>query len=416
MRSEKQGDKTMSKRNVLIIGGGVAGPALALFLQRAGIEVSVYEAGEKADDQAGSFLNVASNGMRVLETLGLDGAVAQEGIACPQLMMWNGQGKLLGEVPNGLQPGEGPTSVTIKRGTLHKILHDEVIRQGISVEFGKKLQDVKVGKPDGTQAVRAIFRDGSYAEGDLLIGCDGIHARTRQIINPQAPLPSYTGLVSCGGYARLPVADLPNVPRSTQHLIFGKHAFFGYLIREDGEIYWFENLGYSGAPRRSELEAISDEEWKAKLLAMHQEDQPVIQAMIRATTSEIATYPIYDIPTQPIWHKGPICLIGDAAHATSPSAGQGASLALEDAIVLARCLRDLPGTHTAFHTFEQLRRERAEKIVKFSRERGANKVTSNALARWWRDMTLPFFLRHFAKGDAIRWIAEYEVAWDAPVA
>ena len=406
----------MSKHKVLIIGGGVAGPALALFLQRAGIESALYEAGEKADDQAGSFLNVASNGMGVLQTLGLDQAIAQEGIACPQLMMWNGQGKLLGVVPNGFKPGEGPTSVTVKRATLHKTLHDEAVRQGIQVEFSKKLKDIEVNKANGTQRVRAIFSDGSSAEGDLLIGCDGIHSRTRQIIDPNAPLPRYTGLVSCGGYARLPVAELPDVPRLTQHLIFGKRAFFGYLLRPDGEIYWFENLAYPGTPRRSELEAISDETWKEKLLAMHQEDQPVIQKMIHATTSAISIYPIYDIPTQPIWHKGPICLIGDAAHATSPSAGQGASLALEDAIVLARCLRDLPETSAAFRTFEQLRRERAEKIVKFSRDRGANKVAPNALARWLRDMTLPFILRHFAKEDSLRWIADYNVAWDAPVA
>jgi 2-polyprenyl-6-methoxyphenol hydroxylase-like FAD-dependent oxidoreductase len=108
-------------------------------------------------------------------------------------------------------------------------------------------------------------------------------------------------------------------------------------------------------------------------------------------------------------------LIGDAAHATSPSAGQGASLALEDAIVLAKCLRDKPETSVAFRTFEQLRRERAEKVVKVARQRGENKVTSNPLARWMRDLTLPFILSHFAKEDTLAWLAHYKVAWDAPV-
>jgi 2-polyprenyl-6-methoxyphenol hydroxylase-like FAD-dependent oxidoreductase len=249
----------------------------------------------------------------------------------------------------------------------------------------------------------------------VLVGCDGIHARSRQLIDPQSPTPQYTGLISCGGYVRLPDEAMPDMPRSTQHLIFGKHAFFGYLIKPDGEIYWFENLAYPGMPRRSELDAISNEEWKKRLLAMHQEDQPIIQEMIRATTSKIDLYPIYDIPSQPVWHKGPVILIGDAAHATSPSAGQGASMALEDAIVLAKCLRDLPETSAAFRTFEQLRRERAEKVVKFSRQRGQNKVTSNPLARWWRDTTLPFILRHLAKDDALAWVSKYRVDWDAPV-
>jgi 2-polyprenyl-6-methoxyphenol hydroxylase-like FAD-dependent oxidoreductase len=138
--------------------------------------------------------------------------------------------------------------------------------------------------------------------------------------------------------------------------------------------------------------------------------------MIEATTHRLGMYPIYDIPTQPVWHKGPIALIGDAAHATSPSAGQGASLALEDAIVLAKCLRDIEDTGAAFRTFEQLRRARAERVVKVSRQRGENKVTSNPLARWLRDTTMPFVLRHFAQKDTLAWLATYRVAWDTPVA
>jgi 2-polyprenyl-6-methoxyphenol hydroxylase-like FAD-dependent oxidoreductase len=301
---------------------------------------------------------------------------------------------------------------------LHEVLHEAVVRQGIQMEFGKKLAEIEIGtgkREQGGAGVLATFTDGSSAQGDLLVGCDGIHSRTRQLIDPGAPAPQYTGLVSCGGYVRLPEGTLPDVPRSTQHLVFGKDAFFGYLIKPDGEIYWFENLAYPGTPRRSELDAISNKEWKTRLLAMHQHDQPVIQAMIRATNHEIGKYPLYDIPTQPVWHKGPVALIGDAAHATSPSAGQGASLALEDAIVLAKCLRDLPETGEAFRTFERLRRERAEKIVKFSRQRGENKVTSNAFARWWRDLTLPLILRTFAKDETLAWVAQYQVAWDAPL-
>jgi 2-polyprenyl-6-methoxyphenol hydroxylase-like FAD-dependent oxidoreductase len=329
--------------------------------------------------------------------------------------MWNGQGKQLGEVANGLKPGEGLPSVTVKRSVLHTILHEEVVQQGIAVAFDKKLKDIKTSKRGEQYPVCATFEDGTMAQGDLLIGCDGIHSRTRQIIDPDAPMPQYTGLISCGGYARLPEGMLSNVPVSTQHLVFGKRAFFGFLVKPDGEIYWFENLAHPGTPRRSELDAIPNEEWKARLLAMHKEDQPLIQAIIQATNHRLGMYPIYDIPTQPIWHKGPVALIGDAAHATSPSAGQGASLALEDAIVLAKCLRDLPEADTAFRTFEQLRRERAEKVVKASRKLGENKVAPNGVVRWLRDLTLPFILRHFASDDAQAWLSNYKVAWDAPV-
>jgi 2-polyprenyl-6-methoxyphenol hydroxylase-like FAD-dependent oxidoreductase len=78
--------------------------------------------------------------------------------------------------------------------------------------------------------------------------------------------------------------------------------------------------------------------------------------MIWATEGPIIGYPIYDISTRPIWHKGPVVLVGDAIHAVSPGAGQGASLAIEDAIVLAKCLRDGEDHALAFATHERLRR------------------------------------------------------------
>jgi FAD-dependent urate hydroxylase len=126
-------------------------------------------------------------------------------------------------------------------------------------------------------------------------------------------------------------------------------------------------------------------------------------------------YPIYDIPTQRLWHKGPVVLIGDAAHATSPSAGQGASMALEDAIVLAQCLRDLPDHTAAFQRFDELRRARAERVVKSSRQLGANKVAPNAVVRWWRDLMLPFILRTFVKPESLAWLVNHRVEWEARV-
>jgi 2-polyprenyl-6-methoxyphenol hydroxylase-like FAD-dependent oxidoreductase len=151
------------------------------------------------------------------------------------------------------------------------------------------------------------------------------------------------------------------------------------------------------------------------LLTLHRDDQPFINDIMRATEGEIAVYPIYDIPSLPRWHKGPVVLIGDAAHATSPSAGQGASLALEDAIVLAQCLRDIPQLADAFVTYEGLRRKRAEKIVKFSRERGSNKALANPVARWFRDLMMPFFLKRFANATSFAWLYTYKVDWQQKV-
>jgi 2-polyprenyl-6-methoxyphenol hydroxylase-like FAD-dependent oxidoreductase len=399
---------TTNTKKALIIGCGVAGPVVAMFLKRAGVDAEIYEAQPAPDDYAGLFLNVASNGLGVLRALGLEHQLAAEGFACPRMEMWSGNGKRLGEVRNGAAAGQGDVSVVMKRGLLHRILREAALRQGIPVVFGKQLADISV--TDGR--VVAAFADGSMASGDFLIGCDGVHSRTRQIIDPSAPAPSYTGQISCGGFSHC--ANVPPTP-DTQHFIFGERAFFGYLAKPDGEIYWFNNIAYPGMPRRSELEAIPTEEWRRRLLALHANDQPFIHDIILATEGEIGRYPIYDIPTLPKWHAGPVVLIGDAAHATSPSAGQGASLALEDAIVLAQCVRDIPRLEDAFAAYERLRRTRAEKIVQASRRTGNNKVAAGPLARWFRDLMLPFFLKRVGSSASFGWLYSYKVAWDEPV-
>ncbi len=124
----------------LIIGCGIAGPATALFLKRAGIDSVIYEADEQIDDYAGLFLNLARNGLQVLKELGLDEQIRQEGIELHTMKMLNGKGKLLGHV--GQTSGE-PQGYTIKRGILHKVLREEALRQGISIEYGKKLKGIE---------------------------------------------------------------------------------------------------------------------------------------------------------------------------------------------------------------------------------------------------------------------------------
>jgi 2-polyprenyl-6-methoxyphenol hydroxylase-like FAD-dependent oxidoreductase len=398
-----------ASRKALIIGCGIAGPAVALFFKRAGIEAEIYEAQHQPNDYAGLFLNVASNGLAVLQTLGLGPQLAQEGFACPQMVMWSGSGKRLADVRNGAAADQGATSMILKRGTLHRLLRDAALRAGIPITYGKALSAITHAD---SQQVTVAFDDGSQATGDFLVGCDGIHSRTRQLMDPAAPQPTYTGLVSCGGFAR--GLSLPPTP-DTQHFIFGKQAFFGYLVKPDGEIYWFSNLAQPQESRRARLAAVPETEWREKLLALHGDDPSFIEEIIRATPGPIGRYPIYDIPTIPRWHADRIVLVGDAAHATSPSAGQGAALALEDAIVLAQCVRDMPQLGAAFATYEGLRRSRAERVVRLSRQTGNQKAASNPVARWLRDLMLPYFLKRFTNPASLAWLYSYHVTWERPV-
>ena len=396
------------KRKALIIGCGVAGPVVALFLQRAGIEAEIYEARAESTDYGGSFLNMACNGLGVLKTLGLDDQVSSQGSPIPRMSIWSGKGKHLGEVRNGARAEVGAPSINILRSRLHQVLREGAEQRRIKMSFGKKL----AGLSTGEQGVIATFEDGTTAEGSFLVGCDGVHSRTRQLINPDAPTPHYTGLISTGGFAQH--SSFPPTP-DTMHFIFGKRAFFGYHLSSSGEMYWFVNFSQRSAPSRGDVDMIVSDEWQERMLDLFRGDLPLISEMIRATQSPIIGYPIYDISTQPIWQKGHVVLVGDAIHAVSPGAGQGASLAVEDAIVLAKCLRDREDYALAFATYERLRRARVEHMVKYGRSLGQAKIMTNPIQVWFRDLLMPFFLKHFANPAALDWVYSYKVDWDISV-
>src|SRR5262249_16164571 len=123
--------------------------------------------------------------------------------------------------------------------------------------------------------------------------------------------------------------------------------------------------------------------------------------------------PMEDIPTVPTWSNGRMVLIGDAAHATSPSSGQGASLAIESAVQLARCLRDLPYGQ-AFAAYEQLPRARVEKIIAMAARTNSDKA-AGPVARVLRDLLLPVAMKLLAKPEKMAWQYDHRIDWDAPV-
>jgi FAD-dependent urate hydroxylase len=387
----------------LVIGGGIAGPVAAMALQRAGISSVVCEAYGQPADYTGLFLNTASNGLDALRAIDVDVAARADGIPIPRMVMWSGTGKRLGEVANGITLADGTVSLCVRRGLLQKVLREEALARDITIHFGTRLESYET-TPSG---VVARFADGSTADADLLIGADGIHSRTRKLLDPALPDPSFTGLISVGGYSHS--TSIPPTT-GTQQFVFGKRAFFGYLVRPSGEVYWFANLSHPPTTS-AELAAVPAAEWRRRLLELFADDMPRISEIISHTTGDIGAHPVYDIPTSPVWHRGPVVLIGDAVHATSPSAGQGASIACEDAIILAKCLRDLPDAADAFAAYERLRRDRVEKVVAYARKLG-NSKTAGPVARIFRDLTMPLALRLFASEKAHAWMYTYHIDWD----
>ncbi len=395
-------------KKAIIIGGGVAGPVAAMALGRAGIDSVVYEAYSKGADKAGAFLTFSSNGLDALRAIDAHGLVLAEGFPTPRMEIQSGTGKHLGSVPNGGTLPDGTVSQTLKRADLYRALRDEAIRRGARVEYGRRLVDAET-TPDG---VVARFEDGTRAEGDLLIGADGIHSRVRRVIDPAAPKARYIPLLNTGGFAG--GVDVRAEP-GTFRMVFGKRAFFGYAVHPSGEVWWFANPPRSDEPTDAELAAITSERWREMLIDLFSEDASPAVEIIRATLGRLSGWATYDLPSVPRWHRGKMIVIGDAAHAAAPSSGQGASMAIEDAVALARCLRDLPDSGQAFDAYERTRRARVERIVAHG-ARTSNSKAAGPVARKIRDLMMPAILKRVATGKSLAWMHDYHIDWEEKVA
>jgi 2-polyprenyl-6-methoxyphenol hydroxylase-like FAD-dependent oxidoreductase len=392
----------------LVIGGGVAGPTAAMFLAADGWEVEIFEAAAKPDDYAGSFLNVATNGLTVLDALDLREHLLSDAHPAPHMIMWSSTGKQLGSVPNGPAGDPARGSAVVRRGWLHRVLREGAEDRGIPIRFGARLTGIAAE----SDAVHATFADGREESADILIGCDGIGSPTRTHIDAHAPNPRYSGLVGLGGFAR--VIGLPPTP-ATQHFVFGRRSFFGYLVRADGTVYWFANIT-APEPVRGSLRDVSAAEWLDRLHDLHQDDPYPVPQIIDSHHGDLGAYPIYDLSGVPRWSRGRVVAVGDAVHATSPSAGQGASLALEDAQALAMCLRDEADHETAFARYQAMRQPRADKVVEYARKINSQKrVSKSRVAVAIRDAMLPLFLKRAANDRSNDWLYNYRLREGRPL-
>ncbi|MBB3661662.1 2-polyprenyl-6-methoxyphenol hydroxylase-like FAD-dependent oxidoreductase [Prauserella sediminis] len=373
---------------ILIVGGGIAGSTLGYALRNAGLDASVIEVRSDLDDTGGAFLTLAPNGINALRAIGLgDVPEASGGFELTGLDFHNARGRRIAELAGeGDLRVYGARSVVVRRARLHAALASRARESGAEFLFDARLVALRP-LPEGW---RGVLDDGRTVDADVVIGADGIWSTVRRLIWSDAPAPSYTGVVDCGGWAKV---DLPDSDRQQMH--FGHQAFFGYAVK-NAMAYWFTNVPREDTPGRSELDELDQDAWMATIRRLHARDPEPVRAVLAAAHGSLGAWPVYDMPELDAWNTATVCLIGDAAHAVSPSSGQGASLAIEDAVTLAAYLRDERGADAAFTCFVRERKERAEKIVRFGRRIGDRKISSTA-GNLFRDLTLAMFLRMGAK-------------------
>lgn len=397
--------------SALIVGSGIAGPATALALQRAGIRATIYEASARGDLEIGACFTIALNGLDALDAIGALTPVIGLGHPTNWMGFRNARGRWLGRVPTGIPRADGTTTSTFRRADLYRGLAGEAERRGIPIEFGKRLTAYE----ETGSGVVARFADGSTAAADVLIAADGLRSRTRSLLDPSAPGPRYSGLLGFGGFA--PNPGLAPEPDGAWTMAFGRRAFVGWFVpeREPEQVWWFVNVPSERPLTAREVREVGRATWCDRLVELFRDDHLPVEAMVRAQGPQtlIGIGAQYDLPALPTWHRGRVVLVGDAAHAVSTSSGQGASMALESAVTLARCLRDEAGPESAFTAYQELRQDRVRRVWELGK-RGAGSKAAGPVGRFRRDLLMRAGLR-FVKPAGAAWLLEHHIEFEAPV-
>lgn len=350
---------------VLVVGGGIGGLALSGALSRAGAAVDLVEKSERWRP-LGAGLVLGANAVAVLGALGLGDGLAACGHRLPRMSILEASGSMLQNMDMAAAEAEiGPT-YTVHRADLHHLLLEHI--GATRVRLGTTVNAVE----DGPAEARARFTDGSEGTYDLIMGCDGLRSVVRELAFPQ-----HKAEVSYAGYTCWRTV-MPNVSgQEGAFEMWGSGLRVGLVPLRSGQLYVFmtENTAAHGTDPEDGRHA-----WVAdKFKAFAGPARPVMEALAASPQLVLMRHDIEDLSAQ-IWRGQRVGLLGDAGHATTPNLGQGAGMALEDALALTQALRQQPDPASALIAYERTRAARVERIVRTSRQLGAVAQWSNPVA------------------------------------
>jgi 2-polyprenyl-6-methoxyphenol hydroxylase-like FAD-dependent oxidoreductase len=343
---------------VLVVGGGIGGLSTTIAMTARGLAVDVVELNPKWDVYGVGILQ-PGNAIRALDQLGLAEQAIAAGFAMDGDRFHLADGTLLAdnEHPRLLGP-EYPGLNGITRPRLHEILTGAVKRSGADVKLGVTVDTLE----QAGDGVTVTLTDGTRATYDLVVGADGINSLIRARVFPEAPVPEYTGQV----------VWRYNLPRPQEvdklWMFVGTEGKAGLVPLSADLMYLLlvekPPANVSLRPSAAELASILRERL-AEFGGMIARQRELI-----TDPRNVVYRPVETVFVDPPWHRSRVVLIGDAAHATSPHVGQGAAMAMEDAIVLAEEVTENDDIQPALQRFMERRYDRVRTIVDVSTQIG----------------------------------------------
>ncbi|MCK0473448.1 FAD-dependent monooxygenase [Halalkalibacter sp. APA_J-10(15)] len=351
---------------VLIIGAGISGLASALMLERIGYAPVIFEKSDRFRNEGGG-LTLWSNGTDALHFMDLLEETYQNSKIMKESALLTSSGKTLATILlEELATTYGTHTVGILRTKLHHLLANNL--ENTEMKLGYKLVELQ----ENNEEVTARFENGHEETGAFLVGADGIHSSVRNHLFPNSVL-RFSGYEAWRGTA-------PYTKSGFTFEAWGKGLRFGFVPVSSSIVYWF-------ATRNTSENLLKVDVSKEELAHMYRRFAEPVSTVIKATPEkDITRKAIYDLKPLQNWSKGRMVLIGDAAHATTPNLGQGACLALEDSVILAKKLEQSTSISEAIKNFEKKRIKRAKFIVNSSWVYGKVTQIENTLMSHARNM------------------------------
>ena len=348
---------------ILVAGAGIGGLTAALALARRGVAVAIYEQAPELME-FGAGVQISANGSRVLIDLGLGEAMQR--VVCEaafkEVRIWNtGQTWKLFDLGKDSIERFGAPYWFVHRGDLHRALLDAVRKlPNVEIRTGKRV----TGFSQTGAGVSITLSVGESVSGRALIGADGVHSTIRQNLF-EAGKPEFMGLICWRGL--IAEKDLPEEmrrPVGTNWVGPGGHVIT-YPLRRGELMNW---VGF-GEREDWKVESWTEKGTREECARDFPKWHPLVHQLI-ARLDQPFKWALVGRKPMAAWTKGRITLLGDACHPTLPFLAQGANMAIEDGLVLARCIEAHADIEAALTHYEALRLDRTTKIVNGSTESG----------------------------------------------